>query len=216
MPATTHRPRTVILAALAVTAAGAVIGVDWTDAASGTQQSVASTVRNDAAQLRAVKAGFTSAIEATRGVDAPPASAVGPLAALANGRVAPQVASSVRAQQLTDGTATLAEHFTPDQARHEAVALRNSVSSEADPKFRNLGSGASKVTFTQVGVAGATATVQAQVTIWAKFQQQRPDGTWVTANPVNVMDYTATLVKNSNGQWIVSSLLGDFAPGEGP
>ncbi|WP_042406224.1 hypothetical protein [Streptacidiphilus carbonis] len=216
MPATTHRPRTVILGTLAVAAAGTLIGVSWTDSASGTQQSVASTVQNDAAQLSAVKAGFTAAIQATRSVDAPPASALGPLAALANGQVAPQVGSSVRARQLTDGAAVLAQHFTPDQAKHEAVALHNAVSNEADPKFRNLGSGTSKVTFTQVGVAGATATVQAQVTVWAKFQQQQPDGKWTTANPANVMDYTATLVKNSAGHWIVSSLRGDFAPGEGP
>lgn len=37
-----------------------------------------------------------------------------------------------------------------------------------------------------------------------------------TANPVNVMDYTATLVKNSAGRWVVGSPRGDFVPNEGP
>ncbi len=44
----------------------------------------------------------------------------------------------------------------------------------------------------------------------------QPNGKWLTANPVNVMDYTATLEQNQTGQWLVSSLVGDFVPGEGP
>jgi hypothetical protein len=101
-------------------------------------------------------------------------------------------------------------------AQHEQVGLTNAVNAEADPKFRNVGSGVSKVKFDSVAVSGNTATLRAEVTTWAKFQQQQNDGKWATANPVNVMIYNVTMTRNSSGQWLVSSMVGDFAPGEGP
>ena len=208
----TRRTRMAV-GALALTAAAGAAAVNWSDSASGDQQTVAGAVRSDAAQLATVKSAFTAAIQADRAATAPPAGAMHPLLA---GQIAPPAAPQVRQQQLAGGLAALAAHFTPAQAQHEAIGLRNAVSYEADPAFRNLGAGASKVVFTQVAVAGSRATVQAQVTVWARFQQRRPNGSWTTASPVNVMTYTATLVKNAAGQWVVSSLSGDFAPGEGP
>ncbi|MEU5613950.1 hypothetical protein AB0H03_35480 [Streptomyces sparsogenes] len=203
------------LGALAVVATGGVLALSGAGPASGSQQTEAGLVRADTAQLPEVKSAFTAAIKASRAAQAPPASAVGDVSNLAAGQAAPKISASVRRQQLSAGLDSLAKHFTPAQAEHEAVGLRNAVAEEANPAFRNLGSGASKITFTRVGVSGSTATVQAQVTIWAKFQQQL-DGKWVTASPVNVMNYTATLAKDDSGRWLVSSLAGDFAPNEGP
>jgi hypothetical protein len=216
MPLVKHtRLVTTLVSVLAVATAGGAIALSGAGSASGSQQGVSSAVLADTAQLSRVRSAFTAAVQATRAVEAPPASALGRVSSLAAGQAAPAIGPSVRRQQLSAGSATLAEHFTPAQAGHEAVGLRNAVAAEADPKFRNLGSGASKVAFTRVAVSGPTATVQAKVTLWAKFQQQL-DGKWVTANPVNVMDYTATLVKDSAGHWLVSSMTGDFAANEGP
>lgn len=203
-----------LLGVAVLASAGGVVALGGADAAVGSQQTVASQAQADAAQLPAVKSAFAAAIQASRAAQAPPASALGPMSALAAGRPAAMVSDAVRSRQLSDGLAVLGKHFTAAQARHEAAGLRNAIAGEADPSFRNLGSGASKVTFTRVGVSGPTATIQAEVTLWAKFQQ-RINGRWVTENPVNVMDYTATLVRNASGQWLVSSLTGDFA-NEGP
>ncbi|MET7902516.1 hypothetical protein ABZS86_13940 [Streptomyces sp. NPDC005355] len=206
---------TTAISALTVATVGGIVALGGAGAASGSSQTGAGLVQAGAAQLPSVKSAFTGAIKAARTSQAPPASAVGDVSTLKAGQAAPMAGSSVRRRQLSDKLSTLAKHFTPQQAKHEAVGLRNAVAGEADPTFRNLGSGASKVDFTRVGVSGSTATVQAKVTLWAKFQQQI-DGKWVTANPVNVMNYTATLVRNAEGDWLVDSLTGNFAPNEGP
>jgi hypothetical protein len=219
MSSRTHPRRTrLLIGAIGVTTAGGALAFTFISSAAGTENTVATTVNADAAQVPQVKTAFTSAIQADRAAMAPAAATYGTVAnaAVAAGRIAPAASSAVRDQQLQDGLAALGTYFAPAQAQHEAVGLRNAVAAEADPAFRNLGSGTSKIEFVEVAVAGSTATVQANVTAWAKFQQQEPGGKWITSNPVNVMVYTATLAKNPSGQWIISSLKGDFAPGEGP
>jgi len=175
-------------------------------------------VASDSNQTSAVEAIFTSAIEADREAQAPSASAYGNTAnaVVSAGRVAPAASAAVRNTQLQDGKSALAKYFAPAQAKHEEIGLINAVKAEADPKFRNLGSGVKNVKFDSVAVSGNTAILSAEVTAWAKFQQQGNNGNWATANPVNVMIYNVTMIRNSSGQWIVSSMVGDFAPGEGP
>lgn len=200
-------------------AVGGALGLAVMGSASGSVVTVSSTVASDAGQVPHIKAAFTAAIEADRAMAAPDgASAYGKRAnaAFNAGHIAAAADAGTRQQQLSNGLSTLAKYFTPGQAKHEAVGLQNAVNNEASAGFRNIGAGTSKIEFTQVAVSGDTATVQAAVTTWAKFQQQQPDGKWVTAGPVNVMDYTATLVQSASGQWVISSLQGDFAPGEGP
>ena len=158
---------------VAVVACGTLGFLSISNAAGSEPSVVASTAATDAAQISQVETVFTAAIQADRAAQAPGAStAYGKSAtvALAVGQVAPEATSAVRQQQLQDGLTQLAKYFTPAQAQHEAIGLRNAVNAEADPSFRNLGSGASKVEYVQVAVAGDTATVEANVTAWAKFQ----------------------------------------------
>ncbi|MBC9729844.1 hypothetical protein [Streptomyces sp. TRM68367] len=214
-----RRTRLIGLAA-AVAAAGTVIGLSWAYTASGAQPTLADSVKGDAAQVAAVKNAFTAAMRADRSVQAPPAGTIGSASAVAAAIAAkrPVAApdSTARQHQLATGLATLAKYFTPAQAKHEAIALRNSIKEEADPNHRVISSQADKVVFTQVGVSGNTATVQAQVTESGKSQARQPGGPWNTTDPVGVMAYNATLVVDGNGQWKISSLKGDFVPGEGP
>jgi hypothetical protein len=206
------------LAGAAVAAAAAGSAFAFIPTASGTQTAIQSAIAADSNQTTAVQAAFTAAIQADRRAQAPSAVAYGTMAnaAVRAGRVAPMASAAVRSAQLLAGKAVLAKYFAPAQARHEDIGLTNAVSAEADPRFRNLGSGASKVVFDQVAVSANTATLRAEVTTWAKFQQRQPTGTWATANPVNVMVYTVTMIRNSSGKWLVSSMVGDFAPGKGP
>jgi hypothetical protein len=219
MPLFNGSRRTRLLAgALGVGLACGTVGlISISNAAEPTP--TARAAATDAAQIPQVEAVFTAAIQADRAAQAPEASTAygkSVSASLAAGQVVPAVTDAVRQQQLRDGVAQLGRYFAPAQAEHEAIGLRNAVSAEADPAFRNLGSGASKVEYVQVAVANGTATVQAKVTAWAKFQQLQPDGTWTTANPVNVMVYNAHLGKDASGHWVINSMQGDFAPGEGP
>jgi hypothetical protein len=88
---------------------------------------------------------------------------------------------------------------------------------DANPHIVNLGSGVSKVKFLNVAVAGPRATVDADVTVWAKSQiRQTSTGPWVLADPVNIVEYTATLTLTPAGTWQVTSLTGSFVPGYGP
>jgi hypothetical protein len=187
--------------------------------ASGAMPTVADAVQADGSAVSQVKSVFSAAIQADITVQAPDAgSAFGQRAAsaMAAGQIAPAPDAATRQLHLQSGLTTLARYFTPAEAQHEAIGLRNAVAAEADPGFRNIGFGVSNITVTQVAVAGSTASVQAQVTEWAKFQQIQPDGTWATDNPVNVMQYSATLAQDATGRWLVTSLVGDAVPGKGP
>ncbi|SRR6266702_1473369 len=213
-----HKGRLVLAAATLTVGAGVAVVVGQFAGASEPGKTISSIADADAAQIALVESTFSTALTADRTVDAPPAATYGQAAsaAIAAGQPAPAVADSVRQQQLRTGISTLAKYFTPAQAAHESIGLRNAISEETDPRIRNIGMGVSGVKFVHVSVKGATATLEADVTIWAKSQMLQPNGKWLTANPVNVMDYTATLEQNQTGQWLVSSLVGDFVPGEGP
>lgn len=152
-------------------------------------------------QTSIVEATFTKAIQTDREIQAPSSP--------------PPATTAVRKAQLQNGEAALARYFVPAVASREEQGLINAVNAEANPNFRNIGSGVKNVKFDSVAVSGSTATLTADVTTWAKFQQQ-DNGSWVTSDPVNVMIYNMTMTRNSSGQWIVSSMVGDFAPGQGP
>jgi hypothetical protein len=178
----------------------------------------AAVVGSDATQVGPVKTAFSAAITASRAADAPSGQSYSTAAAtaMAAGQPAPMATDAQRDDQLRAGLASLAQHFTPAQADHEAIGLRNAVAFEADPKVRNVGTGVSDVKYLSVSIQSDTATLEAHVTTWAKTQLLQPDGKWLSANPVNVVDYRATLVRGSSGQWQVSDLHGDFVPGQGP
>lgn len=211
-----NRGRWLVGGILVATAAGSTFA--FIPQASGSQSLIQSIIGSDSSQTSAVETAFTSAIRADQEMQAPPPSLYATTANTeASARLtAPAASQAVRNAQLRDGKAALSRYFTPAQARHEQTGLTNAVDAEADPEFRNLGSGVSKVIFDSVAVSGDTATLRAEVTSWAKFQQQQDNGGWATASPVNVMRYNVTMIRNGSGRWLVSSMTGDFAPGSGP
>lgn len=154
----------------------------------------------------AVEAAFTRAIRADRESQAPPAAD--------RGGVAQPATPEVRNAQLRAGKAALARYFAPALARREERGLINAVNAEADPGFRNLGSGVSKITFDDVSVSGNTAALHANVTAWSKFQQLN-NGTWMTADPVNVMSYNVTMTKYPSRGWVVTTMIGNNGPVQG-
>jgi hypothetical protein len=219
MDATLTRRRAAWCAGALGLAAGAVaLTFAQSSAANGSTVTVADAVKGETAQVKSVEDAFTAGIRADRAAQAPASAAYtrAAAAALAAGRIAPAASAAERQSQLDAGISTLSRYFTPAQAAHEEIGLRNAVALEGTPGFRNLGSGASTVTFLSASVTGTQATIEAHVTAWAKFQTQSSGGQWMTSSPVNTMDYTATLVRDASGQWRISSLRGDFVPGEGP
>ena len=219
MDATFARRRAAWCAGALGLAAGAVaLTLAQGAAASGSTVTVADAVKGESTQVQLVQNAFTAGVRADRAVEAPASAAYtqAATAAVAAGRIAPAATADERQAQLNSGISALSRYFTPAQAAQEEIGLRNAVALEATPTYRNLGLGATTVTFLSTSVTGTSATVEAHVAIWAKFQIQQPGGHWVTANPVNTMDYTATLVRDASGQWRISSLRGDFVPGEGP
>lgn len=222
-----------LVGALVVTgAAGAaiVVATTGTGVASGSVGSAASAIAADSSQVPQVKAAFTAAITADQqsGAPATAATAVNTTndaaatygakvnAAVAAKGLAPAASDTVRQAQQQDGKRVLAKYFGSSQVKHEEIGLNNAVQAEADPKFRNIGAGVSNVKFDEVAISGNTATLTAEVTIWSKFQQVQANGSWTTADPVNVMVYHVTMERGTAGQWVVNSMTGDFAPGQAP
>lgn len=213
--------------ALAVAAVGGAFA--FIPTASGAPSAIQSVIASDSSQTSTVESTFTAAITADRQSQAPGSAATAANAtadnastyraqvntAVAGGKVAPAASSAVRQSQKSDGELAIGKYFTPGQAKHEEIGMNNAIQAESDPKFRNLGAGVSSVKYDNVAVSGNTATLTADVTIWSKFQQQQADGSWTTSDPTNVMVYSVTMSRES-GKWLVDSMVGDFAPGEGP
>lgn len=218
-------------ALVAAGAAGAfVIASSGPGAASGSVGGGTAAIAQDSSQIGQVKAAFSAAITADQQTGAPATAALAVHAtadaaasyrtsvnsAVAAGRLAPAASTAVRQAQLQDGERALTKYFTTAQAKHEEIGLHNAIRAESDPKFRNIGAGVSNIKFDEVAVSGNTATLTVEVTIWSKFQQEQANGSWTTSDPVNVMVYHVTTKRAASGQWMVSSMVGDFAPGQAP
>lgn len=216
------------LAGIGLTVAAVGSAFAFIPTASGAPSEIQSLIASDSNQTSTVESTFTAAITVDRQSQAPGTAALAAHAtdnasayrskvntAVANGKVAPSASSAVRQSQKSDGELAIGKYFAPGQAKHEEIGMNNAIQAESDPKFRNLGAGVSGVKFDNVAVSGNTATLTAEVRIWSKFQQQQADGSWTTSEPTNVMVYNVTMTRES-GKWVVDSMVGDFAPGEGP
>lgn len=232
MPSMNLRAKLLAGALLVAGAGGAatVAATSMAGSAAGAVGGSTLAIAADSSQVPLVKSGFTAAITADQQSGAPATAATAANmtadaaatygaavdAAVGAKGLAPAADTAVRQAQQQDGKRVLARYFAPAQAKHEEVGLNNAVQAEANPKFRNIGAGVSNVKYDEVAVSGNTATLIAEVTIWSKFQQLQSDGSWTTSDPVNVMIYHVTMERGTNGQWVVSSMVGDFAPGQAP
>jgi hypothetical protein len=159
-----------------------------------------------------VKQVFTAAMQASMAMLVP-TGATQPMAA--GQQASPPPASAV-AQQQTAGQADIAKYFSGAAAQLQANSLNAAINNETKPTLHVLGCGVSKVVFKKVALSDSQATVKADVTSWARYQNRHSDGTWTESQPTNVTNYTAHLVEDSAGNWTVSSLVSDFAPGSAP
>lgn len=159
-----------------------------------------------------VEQTFEAAMQASRAMTVP-ITAAQPMVA---GQKAVAPSASAVAQQEAVGQADISKYFSGAAAQLVSDDLKIAISNEASGTFHVLGSGVSKVDFTNVAVSGTHATVTAAVTEWLRSQAQQQNGTWIECAPSGVMNYTAQLVEDSAGDWKVSSFVGDFAPGYAP
>lgn len=185
---------------------------------AGCAASGAGASQQDARQTAAVEAAFRNAVQADQSFGSPSAAyQASVMAAIHVHRQAFAVPAAERSQLLASGTAAIARYFSSALASVEQVHLSDGMALDSDPTIVNLGSGVSKVTYLHVAVAGARATVEADVTVWAKSEaRQTSAGPWLMTDPVNVVDDKAILARSPSGTWQVTSLTGDFVAGSGP
>jgi hypothetical protein len=118
---------------------------------------------------------------------------------------------------LASGTAAIARYFSSAQTSVEQTHLNDGLALDSNPNIVNLGSGVSLVKFLHVAITGARATVEANVTVWARSEaRQASSGPWLMTDPVNIVDDKATLARSPSGTWQVTSLTGEPVPGYGP
>lgn len=196
-------------------------------AASAGGLTLSSVVTEQTGQIAAVKSTFTNGITTMVAGATPP---VGHQAAAQRSQtergVSIGMSASERAVLLSSQHSALGRYFTPDQLPNAERFVKGTLAADGDPNFVDLGNGVSKISLVSVSVDGSTATVEADVTVWAKSRvrtavkgQARdtaPQGPWLTYNPVNTMRYSAKLTRNASGTWLISSLVGDFLPGQAP
>jgi hypothetical protein len=193
-----------------VVAAGAAYG-GWVASGDGTNP-------QDARRVTAVEAAFRHAVQADQAFGTPSAAyQASVLAAIRARRQAFGVPAAEQSLILAAGMAAISRYFSSAQASVEQVHLNDGMALDSDPNIINLGSGVSQVKFLHVAVSGAQATVEADVTVWARSEaRQISTGPWLITDPVNILDDKATLALSPSGFWQVTSLTGDFVPGYGP
>jgi hypothetical protein len=195
---------------VALAAAGVAYG-GWVASSAGSAAS-------NSSQVSAVEAAFSQAEHVNMSYGSPSAAYQrSVMGAVHAGRTAFVVPAPEQSHLLASGQAAIARYFGPPQASVELGSLNDAMAVDSDPNIINLGSGVSKVQFLHVSVAGSKATVEADVTVWAKSEaRQVPTGPWLFSDPVNVVDDTASLALSPSGTWQVTSLSGSFVPGYGP
>src|SRR5215469_2168647 len=199
-------------------AAGVIVVVAAGGAAYGGCAAFGAGQAQDARRLQAVEAAFRQAVQADQSFGSPSAAyRASVMAAIHAHRPAFVVPAAEQSRLLAAGMAAIARCFGSGQASAEQAYLTDEIAFDANPSVINLGSGVSQVRFLHVTVAGGHATVEADVTVWAKSAaRQTSTGPWLTADPVNILDDKATLALSPSGAWLVTSLTGDFVPGYGP
>ena len=174
--------------------------------------------QQDASRVAAVEAAFRGAVQADQAFGSPSVAYLASvLAAIHAHRQAFVVPAAEQSQLLASGQAAIARYFGSAQASIEQLHLNDGMALDSNPDIINLGSGVSQVKYLHVAVAGARATVEADVTVWAKSEaRQTSRGPWLMTDPVSIVDDKATLALSPVGTWQVTSLTGDFVPGSGP
>jgi hypothetical protein len=205
------RPARIAAGLVVVVVAGVAVLAGWAASGAGASQ-------QDARRIAAVEAAFRNAVEADQSFGSPSAAyQASVVAAIHAHRPAFAVPAAEQSQLLASGTAAIARYFSPPQASVEQVHLTDGMALDSNPTIINLGSGVSQVRYLHVAVAGARATVEADVTVWAKSEaRQTSAGPWLMTDPASVVDDKASLARSPSGTWQVTSLTGDFVPGSGP
>ncbi len=206
-----------LAAAVAVAGVGAVyFGLANSVAVSSDALKVAR--QPEPSQATLVKSTFSAAMQAAQSAGSPSGGYVtASLSGMRSHAAMHAVPAAARTQLLTAGRRELARYFSPELVSREEVGLNHMLLMDASADQVNLGSGVTKVVFRSVAVAGRSASIEADVTVWAKsYTRQSNQGPWIYSDPVNTLAYVATMTRASDGSWQVSSLAGDFLPGEGP
>ncbi len=158
--------------------------------------------------VAAVKARFTAAINAVASFGSPPAAyRMTVVSAIAMRQPVPRFSATLMSDLTASGTAAIMRYFGPPQAAAERRALARAMALDADAYIINLGSGVTRISFGNVKVEGAAATVSAEVTVWSRaVARQSLTGTWLTDATVRVIGYKATLSHSLGGPWQVAAL----------
>jgi hypothetical protein len=212
----------VVAVPVSLVAAGSFYAAAW---AGGPTLSAA--VADQSSQITTVKETFTNGVTTMiSGATPPPTHLAAALRASAEGGVSVGMSATERAGLLSTQHQALGRYFTSDELPNAEGFVKGTLAADGNPDFVDLGNGVSKISFVSVSVDGSSATVQADVTVWAKSQvhtaaegQARdtaPKGPWLTYNPVNTMRYDAKLTRSAAGAWMINSLVGDFLPGQVP
>ena len=210
MAAVRRHVRIAVGLVVAVAAGAGACGV-WAATAGGAGQ-------QNASRVAAVQAAFRHAIEADASFGSPSAAyQASVMAAIDAHRQALIVPAAEQSQLMASGMAAIARYFGSAQALLEQVHLTEEMALDSNPNIINLGSGVSHVNYLHEAVMGARATVEADVTIWAKSEaRQTTAGPWLMTDPVNVVDDRATLTLSPSGPWQVMWLTEQDVPGSGP
>jgi hypothetical protein len=199
-------------------AVGVVIYGGSLKSASSSTGTITSVVQAESSQIPVVRAAFDATIAIHQSFGNPaPGFTSSATAAIRSRRVAPAMSAATRQQIFSSQHQALLAAFTGSQVASEEADLRDNMTLDANPDIVNLGSGVSNIKILKVAIAGTRATVEADVTVWAKsYVRQSGNAAWIYAAPINIVDYTATLLLNASGRWQVASLTGNFVPGYGP
>lgn len=119
-------------------------------------------------------------------------------------------------QQMKDHAATtLATLYSGNALAKKVGEMQAIIDHYTTGDVRYFGSGLDWIHFNNVTINGNTASVTAQVQVWAKKAQDQGHGKLVYATPRSQLIETWTLTKVNN-RWLITSESWQFAPGWEP
>ncbi|HLY29875.1 MAG TPA: hypothetical protein VKQ36_02490, partial [Ktedonobacterales bacterium] len=125
------------------------------------------------------------------------------------------MSAATRQFMLTRAQQSLRRYYADPQLSAEITQAQTGIRSEQSGSPRYLDAGADALSFSQISVNGATASVTAQGVIWTRVEQDQGNGHVASASPHNRMDFTFTL-RLIHGGWLISGQTIEFAPGGEP
>jgi len=124
--------------------------------------------------------------------------------------------ASMRSAMKLAASTKLHKYYTAAAYTYAQKTATSGINAQSDPTFRVLGGGADMFNvLTETAVDSSTLNLTGTVRTRSDIAQLQGT-TLVPADPTNILDFNAVMIKQTDGSWLISSYSWTFHPGSEP